>query len=108
MEFLGLLWDQGIMRPMINALALLYHYLFLNYGLSIIAFTVFVRVLMIPLTIRQTRQMKKLQALQPRMKAIQDKYRDKKDPERAAALSRANRWPYTEKQGSTRSAAWAP
>ena len=55
MEFLGLLWDQGIMRPMINALALLYHYLFLNYGLSIIAFTVAVRVLMIPLTIRQTR-----------------------------------------------------
>ena len=56
------------MRPMINALALLYHYLFLNYGLSIIVFTVIVRVLMIPLTIRQTRQMKKLQTLQPRMK----------------------------------------
>ena len=87
MEFLGLLWDQGIMRPMINALALLYHYLFLNYGLSIIAFTVIVRVLMIPLTVRQTRQMKKLQALQPRMKAIQDKYRDKKDAESRRAQS---------------------
>ena len=87
MELLGLLWDQGIMRPMINALALLYHYLFLNYGLSIIAFTVVVRVLMIPLTIRQTRQMKKLQTLQPRMKAIQDKYKDKKDPESRRAQS---------------------
>ena len=30
MEFLGLIWDQGIMRPMINSLALLYHYLFLK------------------------------------------------------------------------------
>ena len=66
MELIGLLWDQGIMRPMINSLALLYHYLFLNYGVSIIVFTVIVRVLMIPLTIRQTRQMKKLQLLQPR------------------------------------------
>ena len=47
MELIGLLWDQGIMRPMINALALLYHYLFLNYGLSIIVFTVIVRMLMI-------------------------------------------------------------
>ncbi|MXZ02944.1 MAG: YidC/Oxa1 family membrane protein insertase [Chloroflexi bacterium] len=87
MEFLGLIWDQGIMRPMINALALLYHYLFLNYGLSIIVFTVIVRVLMIPLTVRQTRQMKKLQALQPRMKAIQDKYKDKKDSESRRAQS---------------------
>ena len=87
MEILGLLWDQGIMRPMINALALLYHYFFLNYGLSIIIFTVIVRVLMIPLTIRQTRQMKKLQTLQPRMKAIQDKYKDKKDPESRRAQS---------------------
>ena len=87
MELIGLLWDQGIMRPMINSLALLYHYLFLNYGVSIIVFTVIVRVLMIPLTIRQTRQMKKLQLLQPRMKAIQEKFKDKKDPESRRAQS---------------------
>ena len=87
MELLGLLWDEGIMRPMINALALLYHYMFLNYGLSIIVFTVIVRVLMIPLTVRQTRQMKRLQTLQPRMKAIQDKYKDKKDAESRRAQS---------------------
>ena len=72
---------------MINSLALLYHYLFLNYGVSIIVFTVIVRVLMIPLTIRQTRQMKKLQLLQPRMKAIQEKFKDKKDPESRRAQS---------------------
>ncbi len=87
MEIFGLLWDQGIMRPMINGLALLYHFLFSNYGLSIIAFTVLVRVLMIPLTLRQTRQMKRLQELQPRVKAIQDKYKDKKDSESRRAQS---------------------
>ncbi len=87
MELLGLLWDQGIMRPMINSLAVLYHYLFLNYGLSIIVFTVIVRVAMIPLTVRQTRQMKRLQELQPRMKAIQDKYKGKKDSDSRRAQS---------------------
>ncbi len=87
MEIIGLLWDEGIMRPMINSLALLYYVLLSNYGLSIIMFTVIVRVLMIPLTIRQTRQMKRLQGLQPRMKAIQEKYKGKKDPETRRAQS---------------------
>ncbi len=87
MEIFGLLWDQGIMRPMINGLALLYHVLWANYGLSIIAFTVFVRLLMIPLTLRQTRQMKRLQDLQPRIKAIQEKYKGKKDSETRKAQS---------------------
>ena len=87
MEIIGLLWDQGIMRPMINSLALLYSLLWSNYGLSIIAFTVFVRILMIPLTMRQTGQMKRLQTLQPRMKAIQEKYKDKKDSESRRAQS---------------------
>lgn len=87
MEIIGLLWDQGIMRPMINSLALLYSLLWSNYGLSIIAFTVFVRILMIPLTMRQTGQMKRLQTLQPRMKAIQAKYKDKKDSESRRAQS---------------------
>ena len=78
MEIFGILWLEGIMRPMINSLALLYQILFSNFGLSIIVFTVFIRVVMIPLTVRQTRQMKKMQGIQPKMKAIQEKYKGKK------------------------------
>ena len=81
MELIGIVWDEGIMRPMINSLALLYSLLFNNFGLAIIAFTIFVRVLMIPLTMRQTKQMRRMQDLGPRMKAIQNKYKGKKDPE---------------------------
>ena len=77
MEFLGTLWLEIIMRPMINSLAILYYILFSNFGLSIIVFTIFIRILMIPLTIRQTSQMKKLQSIQPKMKAIQEKYKGK-------------------------------
>jgi len=82
MEIFGLLWDQIIMRPMINSLALLYVVLFSNFGLSIIVFTVGVRIAMIPLTIRQTRQMKKMQSIQPKMKALQDKYKGRPADER--------------------------
>ena len=64
MEFLGILWNELLMRPMINSLALLADVLFSNFGLSIIVFTVFIRIVLIPLTIRQTRSMKKMQELQ--------------------------------------------
>jgi YidC/Oxa1 family membrane protein insertase len=77
MEVFGVLWLEVIMRPMINSLALLYQLLFSNFGLSIIVFTIFIRLLMIPLTVRQTQQMKKMQGIQPKMKAIQDKYKGK-------------------------------
>ena len=78
MEIFSILWLEVIMRPMINSLALLYQILFSNFGLSIIVFTVFIRVVMIPLTVRQTRQMKKMQGIQPKMKVIQEKYKGKK------------------------------
>jgi len=78
MEIFGLLWQEVIMRPMINSLAILYQLLFSNFGLSIIVFTILIRLAMIPLTVRQTRQMKKMQSIQPKLKAIQDKYKGKK------------------------------
>ncbi len=84
MEIFGILWLEGIMRPMINSLALLYQLLFNNFGLSIIVFTILIRLAMIPLTIRQTRQMKKMQTIQPKLKLIQAKYKGKKGDERRA------------------------
>jgi YidC/Oxa1 family membrane protein insertase len=47
-----------------------------SWGWSIIALTVVVRVLLLPLAIKQTRSMQKLQLLAPQMKAIQTKYKD--------------------------------
>ncbi len=82
MEFLGVLWNELLMRPMINSLALLSDVLFDSFGLSIIVFTVLIRIVLIPLTIRQTRSMKKMQELQPRLKALQDKYKNKGPKER--------------------------
>ncbi len=48
----------------------------LSYGLAIIAITVIIKLLFWPLTQASTRSMKRMQALQPQMKAIQEKYKD--------------------------------
>lgn len=50
-----------------------------NIGLSIIIFTVFVRLIMFPLTIKQQKFMKINQVMQPEITKIQKKYRNKKD-----------------------------
>jgi YidC/Oxa1 family membrane protein insertase len=50
----------------------------LSWGWSIVLLTVCVRLVLVPLTIRQFSGMRKLQHLQPQMKAIQQKYKDDK------------------------------
>ena len=48
----------------------------LSYALSIVAITIIIKLLFWPLTQASTRSMKRMQALQPQMKAIQEKYKD--------------------------------
>lgn len=45
-----------------------------NFGVSIILFTLFTRLLMFPLTIKQQKSMAGMQRLQPKMKELQEKY----------------------------------
>jgi YidC/Oxa1 family membrane protein insertase len=50
----------------------------LSWGMSIIALTICTRALLIPLTYKQLKGMRALQALQPRIKEIQEKYKNDK------------------------------
>ncbi len=50
----------------------------LSWGWSIILLTVCVRLVLVPLTLRQFHSMRRLQAHQPEMKAIQQRYKDNK------------------------------
>ena len=68
------LWREIIIRPMLNLLVVLYTICFNNMGIAIILFTVIVRVVTLPLTIKQLRQMRAMMDLQPRMREIQDRY----------------------------------
>ena len=61
-----------------------------SWGWAIIGLTLIVRILLLPLAIKQTRSMKAIQQLQPEMKAIQEKYKTdremmRKDPEKYRA-----------------------
>lgn len=47
-----------------------------NYGVAIIVLTVFIRLLMWPLNVSQQRSMRQMQTLQPKLKAIQDRYKN--------------------------------
>ena len=57
-----------------------------SWGWSIVALTLIVRIVLLPLAIKQTRSMRAMQALQPQIKALQQKYKAdrelmRKDPE---------------------------
>ena len=75
-DFVALLWNEAITRPMTNTLMLLYVALWGNLGLAIIAFTVLVRGMTYKLVVRQITQTRKMQSLQPRIKAINERYKN--------------------------------
>ncbi|MBC7252852.1 MAG: membrane protein insertase YidC [Actinobacteria bacterium] len=50
-----------------------------NYGLAIIILTALIKIVLIPLTIKQTRSMLAMQKIQPEIKKIQEKYKDDKE-----------------------------
>jgi YidC/Oxa1 family membrane protein insertase len=51
----------------------------LSWGTSIIALTIVVRALLVPLTYRQIKGMRALQALQPQLKQIQEKFKNDRE-----------------------------
>ena len=69
----------NVLQPLIDVcdVALVYfHGLVGSWGMSIILLTVVVRILLLPLTLKQFRSMQALQKLSPQIKALQEKYRD--------------------------------
>ena len=67
-------WDYIILQPIINVLIALSHFLFNNFGLTIIILTLIVRLILLPLTMRQLRATKSMSTLQPKLQEIQKKY----------------------------------
>ncbi len=49
-----------------------------DWGLAIIVLTVFVRLILLPFTVKQTKSMYELQRIQPKLKELQNKYKDDK------------------------------
>ena len=68
------IWDALLLQPMLNALIFLYGVLASNFGLSIIAFTIAVRIAMYPLTRKQLNASRAMSGLQPKIQEIRQKY----------------------------------
>jgi len=75
---IGFVWNQVLINPFTNLTVALARALFGSYGLAIIVFTLLLRLVTLPLTIRQIQSSKKMSALQPRIQEIQKKYSDPK------------------------------
>jgi YidC/Oxa1 family membrane protein insertase len=72
------MWD-FIINPMTTLLILMYSFLGNNVVLSITILTVLLRVVMYPIFAQQQNSAKKMQEVQPRLKKIQEKYKDDKE-----------------------------
>ncbi|MBI3743645.1 MAG: membrane protein insertase YidC, partial [Chloroflexi bacterium] len=76
MHAISIIWTEVVTRPLTNGLMFLSAISGHQFWLAIILFTVIARLALYPLTVKQLRSMKSMQAMQPRMKAVQEKYKN--------------------------------
>jgi YidC/Oxa1 family membrane protein insertase len=70
-------WNEYIVYPLSWLIKYVAHVLGGSFGLSIIVVTIFIRLLILPLMIQQTRNAKAMQALQPEIQKLREKYSSK-------------------------------
>ena len=75
--------DLLIYNPLTNLLLLIYDVLFKNYFLAVVVLTLLIKLVTLPLTIKQQASSMRMAALQPQVKALQEKY--KSDPKQLQA-----------------------
>lgn len=74
------IWDRFFVHPLSVMLDWFADVMWGQYGLSILIVTIIIRFLVLPLTLKQYRSSKAMQAIQPDMKKIKEKYKD--DPKK--------------------------
>lgn len=77
---LGTLYNEILYRPLVNILVFFYQALpYHDLGLAIILLTIFVRLILYPITAKSLRAQKDLAGLQPEIKALQEKHKDNRE-----------------------------
>lgn len=82
-------WFGSIAKIMLKGINFIHVRLlnFGNYGWAIILFTLFLKIILFPLTYSSSVSMAKMQTLQPKVKAIRKKYKNQKDPAQRRAMN---------------------
>jgi YidC/Oxa1 family membrane protein insertase len=75
------MWDTLITNPMLNSLLFIYSLVGQNFGIALILFTIIVRLITHPLTVKQLKSSAAMQEMQKskRWQDIQKKYKDDKE-----------------------------
>jgi YidC/Oxa1 family membrane protein insertase len=79
-------WFGAIAKIMLKGIVLIHGFI-PNYGWALIVFTLFLKLILFPLTYSSSVSMAKMQALQPKMKAIKKKYKNTKDMEQRKLMN---------------------
>ena len=81
------LFNELVYRPIYNLLIFVYNVVPLHdFGLAIIAVTLIIKFLLIPLSQKQIESQKKMQELQPKIKELQQKYKKDKEKQSRALM----------------------
>jgi YidC/Oxa1 family membrane protein insertase len=78
-------WFEFFMRPIFDLLMFLFHTLG-NFGLAIICLTLIVRAVMFPIAHKQFQSMAAMRKVQPKLKAIQERFKDDKQRQQQEIL----------------------
>jgi len=80
MSVLIIAFNTILYQPLLNVLILLYEYLpGHDFGLAVIVLTILIKILFYPLGVKAIKSQKALSTLQPKIKEIQEKYKDNKE-----------------------------
>jgi YidC/Oxa1 family membrane protein insertase len=78
MELILFVWNQILIGPATNLIVAIDRVALGSFGIAIIVFTLLLRGVTLPLTLKQMHSSKKMQTLQPKLQEIQKKYSDPK------------------------------
>jgi YidC/Oxa1 family membrane protein insertase len=69
----------GALQNLLESAILMMYNIFGNYGLAIIGITILIKIILLPLTLKQDKSMSAMKKLQPELDALKEKY--KNDPQ---------------------------
>lgn len=87
MSFLITAFNTILYRPLFNVLVLLYLYVpGRDFGIAVIALTILIRLLIYPLGVKAVKSQKAMAEIQPKVKEIQEKFKDDKTAQAKAVM----------------------
>ena len=87
MDFLSVAFNELLLKPLINILVLLYALIpGADLGVVIIVLTILIRVVLYPLSHKALKSQKALAELQPKIKELQEKYKNDKEKQAKATM----------------------